>query len=167
MLRYDRSDDLFYLFAGIHRVQEVSGNKRHTSVVTVSVLEDTYLQYQVHQKDVVFTEFRASGAGGQHRNKVSTAIRAIHQPTGIAVVSSDSKSQHTNKMNALQKIVDIIQQQMVEQAQQQRNDKRVAQIGTQSRSEKSWNWTAWRDQVDIPGYGTYSMKNVLKSKFPF
>lgn len=167
MLRYDHSDDLFYALAGVHRIQEVSGKKRHTSVVTVSVLEDVKLQYKIDQRDVTFSEFRASGAGGQHRNKVSTAIRAVHNPTGITVVASDSKSQHTNKMNALQKIAEIIQQRTVEQVHQSLNEARVSQVGTQSRSEKSWNWTSWRDQVDIPGYGIYSMKAVLKSKFPF
>lgn len=131
------------------------------------MVEPQSFVYTVRESDVTFTEFRASGAGGQHRNKVSTAIRAVHKPTGITVVASDSKSQKMNKQNAMRKIADIIQQQASEQIYQAQNDTRLSQIGTQSRSEKSWNWTSWRDQVDIPGYGVYSMKNILKSKFPF
>jgi len=61
-------------------------------------------QIMLHERDLTFQTFRASGAGGQHRNKVETAVRATHVPSGITATATDSKSQHQNKKNAIEKI---------------------------------------------------------------
>jgi protein subunit release factor A len=154
-------------FGGIHRIQEVSGKRRHTSVISVAVVSGEHRVTEVQPNDVNYQEYRSSGAGGQHRNKVATAIRATHLPTGTVACAEDSKSHHINRENAYKKLVVILQQKQDDELRQKTNVQRNNQIGAGTRPEASWNWTSWRDEVSIPGYGTRSMKQVLKGKFPF
>ena len=79
-------------------------------------------QVQFHEKDIQYQAMRSSGAGGQHVNKVSSAIRATHIPTGIAVVSMDSRSQHQNKKLATDRLLQKLAQNNVAQLQQQGTD---------------------------------------------
>ena len=74
---------------------------------------------QFHEKDIQYQAMRSSGAGGQHVNKVSSAIRATHIPTGIAVVSMDSRSQHQNKKLATDRLMQKLAQNNVSQLQHQ------------------------------------------------
>lgn len=76
-------------------------------------------QIQFHEKDIQYQAMRSSGAGGQHVNKVSSAIRATHIPTGIAVVSMDSRSQHQNKKLATDRLLQKLAQNNVAQLQHQ------------------------------------------------
>ena len=76
-------------------------------------------QVQFHEKDIQYQAMRSSGAGGQHVNKVSSAIRATHIPTGIAVVSMDSRSQHQNKKLATDRLMQKLAQNNVSQLQHQ------------------------------------------------
>jgi len=78
-------------------------HKRKNWFVGVSFFQEVK-ELRFNQSDVEFQTFRASGPGGQHRNKVETAVRAIHKPSGLQVTSTDSKSQIQNKKSALQKI---------------------------------------------------------------
>lgn len=92
--------------AGTHRVSRIPWNerkgRRHTSAVTVSVLPvPERIAAVLDMKDVTIEAFRASGPGGQNRNKSETAIRAVHKPTGLKAVIADEKSQLTNKERAL------------------------------------------------------------------
>lgn len=72
-----------------------------------------------HEKDIQYQAMRSSGAGGQHVNKVSSAIRATHIPTGIAVVSMDSRSQHQNKKLAIERLMQKLAQNNVAQLKKQ------------------------------------------------
>ena len=76
-------------------------------------------EIQFHEKDIQYQAMRSSGAGGQHVNKVSSAIRATHIPTGIAVVSMDSRSQHQNKKLATERLMQKLAQNNVEQLKSQ------------------------------------------------
>jgi len=76
-------------------------------------------ELQFHEKDIQYQAMRSSGAGGQHVNKVSSAIRATHIPTGIAVVSMDSRSQHQNKKLATERLMQKLAQNNVEQLKSQ------------------------------------------------
>lgn len=155
------------MFSGVHRIQEVSGKKRHTSIVTVSVSSGEFVHNELDLMDVSFQEYRSSGAGGQHRNKVATAIRATHKPTGKSVTAEDSKSQHINKQNAVKKLEKLLNDDAQKQFSVDVNHERVSQIGRGSRPEHTWNWNGWRDSVSIPEHGSYSMSKTLKGKFPF
>ena len=76
-------------------------------------------EMQFHEKDIHYQAMRSSGAGGQHVNKVSSAIRATHVPTGIAVVAMDSRSQHQNKKLATERLMQKLHQNNVAQLQNQ------------------------------------------------
>ncbi len=88
-------------------------HKRKNWFVGVSIFEKTD-QIAFNENDLVFSTFRASGPGGQHRNKVETAVRVVHKPTNISVTASDSKSQMQNKKAALAKMKLAMEQHQIE-----------------------------------------------------
>ncbi len=154
--------------SGVHRVQRVpdteSSGRIHTSTVTVAVLpvvED--VEIELNESDIKMEVFRASGAGGQHINKTSSAVRLIHEPTGIVVECQTERSQFQNKENAMRmlrtKIYDI---------EKQKQDSEIAnarksQVGSGDRSEKirTYNYPQGRITDHRIGLSIYQMEDFL------
>lgn len=127
--------------SGVHRVQRVpkteSGGRIHTSTATVAVLPQvSEREIYINPTDIEFEAFRSGGAGGQNVNKVSTAVRLKHIPTGLVVTAQTERSQLQNRENALSllrsKLWEAEQQKAVGSVDQQR----AVQIGSGERSEK-------------------------------
>ena len=131
----------FKFESGVHRVQRVpeteSQGRIHTSTTTVAVLpEADDIDFEINEKDLQIDTFRASGAGGQHINKTSSAIRVTHIPTGTIVECQDERSQHKNKEKALK----VLRARLYD-AEKAKHDaeiagERKAQVGTGDRSER-------------------------------
>lgn len=127
--------------SGVHRVQRVpeteSQGRVHTSTVTVAVLpEAEEVDFYLDPADLRIDTFRASGAGGQHINKTSSAIRITHIPTGTVVECQDERSQHKNKDKALRVLRTRLYEAEVEKQRQSIAADRRAQVGTGDRSER-------------------------------
>ena len=124
--------------SGVHRVPETESQGRvHTSTTTVAVLpEAEELDFYIDPKDLRIDTFRASGAGGQHINKTSSAIRVTHIPTNTVVECQDERSQHKNKDKALSVLRSRLYEAEVEKQRAAIAADRKSQVGTGDRSER-------------------------------
>lgn len=127
--------------SGTHRVQRVpdteASGRVHTSAATVAILpEADELDIKIDTKDLKIDTFRASGAGGQHVNKTSSAIRITHLPTGTVVVCQDERSQFQNKDKALRILTTRLMEKEAETRRNQESSLRKEQVGSGDRSEK-------------------------------
>lgn len=127
--------------SGVHRVQRVpeteSQGRVHTSTVTVAVLPEVDdVELTIDPKDLKIDTFRSSGAGGQHINKTSSAIRVTHLPTGMVVECQDERSQFKNRDKALK----VLRSRLFEIKQREQDEaiasERRSQVGTGDRSER-------------------------------
>lgn len=137
---------------GVHRVQRVplteKSGRIHTSTASVAVLPiRAKSKFDINPADIEIEFSRSGGAGGQNVNKVETAVRLIHKPTGIDVRSSSERSQLANREKAMQILVAKLEFLHEEEEVKKHAAERKAQIGTGDRSEKIRTYNYLQDRV--------------------
>ena len=154
--------------SGVHRVQRVpeteSQGRVHTSTVTVAVLQEVEdVELELNPADLRIDVFRSSGAGGQHINKTSSAIRVTHIPTGMVVECQDERSQYKNKDRALA----VLRARLFAKAQAEQDAQvaaeRRTQVGSGDRSEKirTYNFPQSRLTDHRIGFSLYRLEDVM------
>ncbi len=158
----------FKFESGVHRVQRVpeteSGGRVHTSTVTVAVLpEMEEVDVNLNPADVEMQVFRASGAGGQHINKTSSAVRLIHKPTGIVVECQQERSQFQNKDKAMQILASRLYADEQERLSSEYSAERRSQVGMGMRNERirTYNYPQGRVTDHRIGLTLYKLDPVL------
>ena len=154
--------------SGVHRVQRVPDTETqgriHTSTTTVAVLpEADEVEFELDPKDLKIDTFRSSGAGGQHINKTSSAIRVTHLPTGTVVECQDERSQYKNKDKALRVLRARLLDAKIEAQTQEIAANRKSQVGTGDRSERirTYNYPQLRVTDHRIGLTLYRLADVL------
>ena len=127
--------------SGVHRVQRVpeteSGGRIHTSTATVAVLPEVdEVDFELNPADIEMQVFRSSGAGGQHVNKTSSAVRLIHKPTGTVVECQQERSQFQNRDKAMQLLRSRLYEEKVREQEESVTAERRSQVGTGMRNER-------------------------------
>ena len=154
--------------SGVHRVQRVptteSSGRIHTSAATVAVLpEAEEVDVEINQEDLQIDIYHASGHGGQNVQKVATAVRIKHIPSGVVTTCQDERSQHKNKEKALAVLRSRLLAAEIEKQQQEITDTRRSQVGSGDRSERvrTYNFPQGRITDHRIGLTSYNLEQVL------
>lgn len=154
--------------SGVHRVQRVpeteTQGRIHTSTVTVAVMaEAEEVDLQLDMNELKIDTFRSSGAGGQHINKTSSAIRVTHLPTGMVVECQDERSQYKNKDKALKVLRSRLLAKKQAEQKQAEDAARRGQVGTGDRSERirTYNFPQGRLTDHRIGLTIYKLNSVM------
>ncbi|MFG5382514.1 peptide chain release factor 1 [Yoonia sp. R2-816] len=154
--------------SGVHRVQRVpeteSGGRIHTSAATVAVLPEAEdVDIEINPANIRIDTMRASGSGGQHVNTTDSAVRILHEPTGIIVVSSE-KSQHRNREIAMQVLKTRLFDLERQRVDSERSADRKSQVGSGDRSERirTYNFPQGRMTDHRINLTLYSLGQVMQ-----
>ena len=137
---------------GVHRVQRVPTTEKagriHTSTASVAILPIyKRTKIEINPADLEIETSRSGGAGGQNVNKVETAVRIVHKPTGMEVKCTSERSQAQNKEKALKLLASKLQQEQDEREARERSAERKSQVGSGDRSEKIRTYNFPQDRV--------------------
>jgi len=143
---------------GVHRVQRISKtsskDKMHTSTASVAIMPIYSMNnFSIKDEELEISNFKASGAGGQHRNKTESAVRIKHLPTGIIVTCSNERSQHQNKAIAMEILYSKLHRIFEESNRNKENNDRKNQIssGTREESRRTYNYVRSEVTDDVTG----------------
>ena len=154
--------------SGVHRVQRVpeteSGGRIHTSTVTVAVLPQVdEVDFELNPADIEMQVFRSSGAGGQHVNKTSSAVRLIHKPTGTVVECQQERSQFQNRDKAMEILRSRLYEEKVREQEEAVTSQRRSQVGSGMRNERirTYNFPQGRLTDHRIGLTLYKLDGVM------
>ena len=154
--------------SGVHRVQRVpeteSGGRVHTSTATVAVLpEMEEVDVQINPADIEMQVYRASGAGGQHVNKTSSAVRLIHKPSGRVVACQEERSQLQNREKCMRMLASKLYEIEQERIESEHGGLRRSQVGTGMRNERirTYNFPQGRVTDHRVGLTLYKIDAIM------